>query len=62
MARCLITGHKGYIGSKLYNELIKQGHDVLGIDSKDGHDINTLQGLVEDNEGGFHPMWFTFKP
>lgn len=62
MARCLVTGHMGYIGSKLYNELKRQGHEVLGIDSKNGHDINSLQGLVEDSAGGFHPTWFTFKP
>ena len=62
MAKCLVTGHKGYIGSKLYKKLLAEGHEVLGIDSKDGNDINTLQGLIEDTEGGFHPLWYTFKP
>ena len=62
MSRCLVTGHKGYIGSKLFNKLQKDGHDVLGIDSIDGNDINSLQGLVEDDAGGFHPLWFNFKP
>jgi len=37
--KILVTGHKGYIGSKLYNKLIEQGHDVLGIDLKDGDNI-----------------------
>ncbi len=32
MARCLVTGHKGYIGSKLFNKLKELGHDVRGID------------------------------
>ena len=32
MARCLVTGHKGYIGSKLYAKLQELGHDVYGID------------------------------
>jgi nucleoside-diphosphate-sugar epimerase len=32
MARCFVTGHKGYIGSRLYKELVAQGHDVRGID------------------------------
>ena len=32
MARCLVTGHKGYIGSKLYAKLQDLGHEVYGID------------------------------
>tara|TARA_R100001015_G_C4634246_1_gene200414 strand:- start:705 stop:1562 length:858 start_codon:yes stop_codon:yes gene_type:complete len=32
MARCLVTGHKGYIGSKLFNKLKELGHQVCGID------------------------------
>ena len=35
----LITGHKGYIGGRLYEELTNKGHDVCGIDLKDGDDI-----------------------
>ena len=35
MSRCLVTGHKGYIGSQIYEELKKQGHEVLGIDLKE---------------------------
>ena len=62
MSRCLVTGHKGYIGSKLFVRLLKDGHEVIGIDQKDGNDINSLQGLVEDREGGFHPLWYNFKP
>jgi nucleoside-diphosphate-sugar epimerase len=62
MARCLVTGHKGYIGSRLFTKLKDLGHEVLGIDSKDGKDINSLQGLVEDNSGQFHPLWANFKP
>ena len=34
MARCLVTGHKGYIGSHLYRELENQGHEVMGVDIK----------------------------
>ena len=37
--KVLVTGHKGYIGSHLYSELIRLGHDVHGIDLKDGLDI-----------------------
>ena len=34
MARCLVTGHEGYIGSKLYQALLDDGHEVIGIDLK----------------------------
>jgi len=61
MARCLVTGYKGYIGSKLYKELINQGHEVIGIDLQDGHDINKYlhHGL---NKNSFHPAYYNFKP
>ena len=39
MKKILVTGHKGYIGSHLYSDLIRLGHDVRGIDLKDGKDI-----------------------
>ena len=37
--KVLVTGHKGYIGNHLYKKLIKLGHEVRGIDLKDGEDI-----------------------
>ena len=62
MAKCLVTGHKGYIGSRLKKQLESQGHEVMGIDfaenSKD--DINIK--LAEDADGKFHPHYFNFKP
>ena len=39
MSKCLVTGHKGYIGSHLYEQLMGLCHDVVGIDLKDGEDI-----------------------
>jgi len=60
MSRCLVTGHKGYIGSEVYEQLKQAGHDVLGIDLVDGHDI--LECLKPDSDGKFHPHWFNFKP
>lgn len=60
MTRCLVTGHKGYIGSKLFKKLKEQGHEVLGIDLQDGKDI--LEVLKEDTDGKFHPHYFNFKP
>jgi UDP-glucose 4-epimerase len=35
----LVTGHKGYIGSRLYKSLVDMGYAVTGVDLKDGHDI-----------------------
>jgi UDP-glucose 4-epimerase len=35
----LVTGYRGYIGSRLYQELKKLGHDVYGLDLKEGEDI-----------------------
>jgi len=37
--RILLTGHKGFIGSALLTRLHKQGHNVIGIDIKDGYDL-----------------------
>ena len=39
MAKCLVTGHKGYIGSHLFSKLRSLGHDAYGIDLKDGEDV-----------------------
>ncbi|MFM1840067.1 MAG: hypothetical protein RIR47_116 [Bacteroidota bacterium] len=36
----LITGHKGYIGSKLYSKLLSLNYNLIGIDLKDGEDIS----------------------
>ncbi len=36
----LLTGHKGFIGSKLFQELQNSGHDAVGVDLKDGLDIS----------------------
>ena len=35
----LVTGHRGYIGSRLYNKLQEQGYEVIGVDLKEGTDI-----------------------
>ena len=42
MAKCLVTGHCGYIGSKLYKKLNDLGHEVIGIDLKEGNDLLKL--------------------
>jgi UDP-glucose 4-epimerase len=60
MARCLITGHKGYIGSEVYETLKNMGHEVMGIDLKEANDI--LQELKPDDDGKFHSHWYDFRP
>ena len=37
--KILVTGHRGYIGSHLYEKLLSMGHDVVGVDLKDGNDV-----------------------
>jgi len=37
--KILVTGHRGYIGSHLFSKLQHLGHNVQGIDLKDGEDI-----------------------
>ena len=62
MARCLVTGHEGYIGSKLFRELKNLGHEVVGIDlaSPVPHDI--CRFLEEAGDGTFHPYYQDFQP
>lgn len=45
--KILVTGYKGFIGSKIYEQLVKLGHEVKGIDLKDGEDA--LYCLPKDN-------------
>ena len=47
MARCLVTGHMGYIGSHVYDSLINLGHEVKGIDLKENQ--NTLPTKQEES-------------
>ena len=62
MSRCLVTGHCGYIGSKLFKQLKSLGHEVQGIDQKAmiGRDIKKT--LREDNDGLFHRHFLDFQP
>ena len=62
MARCLVTGHRGYIGTALYKKLQELGHEVQGIDLFDGHDILNDFKEYSDNSGRFHPHYYDFKP
>ncbi len=62
MSRCLVTGHKGYIGSKVFKKLQELGHEVIGIDLKEKISKDILDYLKEDSDGQFHPYYSSFKP
>ena len=54
--RCLVTGHKGYIGSHLFARLRDLGHDVRGMDIKnEEEDILCDLDLYEE----FAPEYIT---
>jgi len=60
MAKVLVTGHKGYIGSHLFKKLKTLGHDVIGIDLLEGKNI--LDYLKETKDGHFDDFYYNFKP
>ena len=62
MARCLITGHKGYIGSRLYKKLLDLGHEVEGVDLDGDVSRDVCTTLREDADGNFHPHFVKFEP
>lgn len=62
MARCLVTGHAGYIGTHLYRKLQDLGHDVLGIDLKAKPSYDILTVLKQDLDGGFWKPYLDFSP
>jgi len=48
--KVLVTGHKGYIGQKVYDKCLKLGFDTLGIDLKEGKDILHINSMKEFSE------------
>lgn len=62
MSRCLVTGHKGYIGSKLLTKLEELGHEVMGIDLNEDIPHDIIKDLREGTDGKFHPHYFNFQP
>jgi len=64
MAKCLVTGHRGFIGTKLYSRLKELGHEVLGLDSTPDKDGNSEEILTCLNEANLteDSKWVKFKP
>ena len=54
--RCLVTGHKGYIGAHLLKKLRSLGHQVVGVDFANDPQQNLLYCL-ENN-----PHYISFRP
>ena len=44
----LVTGHRGYIGGNLFKKLQESGHNVRGIDLKEGKDI--IDGITFEDD------------
>lgn len=58
MARCLITGHKGYIGSRLHQKLQELDHEVMGVDLisiKNRGDVRSEKFLRNSKWQAFRP-------
>lgn len=62
MSKCLVTGHKGYIGSKMFKKLKDLGHEVMGIDLLEDIPRDILKDLREDSNGNFNSECFAFQP
>jgi UDP-glucose 4-epimerase len=59
--KILITGHKGYIGNKLFLRLEELGHEVIGLDIKESSG-DVIKILAEGTDGRFHPRYSNFQP
>ena len=54
IVKILVTGHRGYIGSRLFDRLIGEGHAVTGIDLKEGNDVLHCLPAKENFDCVFH--------
>ena len=53
MTKCLVTGHMGYIGSHVFAKLEALGHEVKGIDLKEGRNI--MEAIWQEDYQDFKP-------
>ncbi len=49
--RVLLTGNRGVVGAYVERHLLQHGHDVVGYDIADGHDVLDARGLLAAAEG-----------
>jgi len=60
--KCLVTGHKGYIGTKLFAALKNLGHETMGIDISDDHDIINVMADDHGPHGRLRKQLEEFQP
>jgi UDP-glucose 4-epimerase len=60
--RCLVTGHRGYIGTKLSAALENLGHEIMGIDRSDDHDIISVLAEAPSPDGRLRKQLEEFQP
>ena len=60
--KCLVTGHKGYIGSRLFERLQELGHEVMGIDLQEDFPKDIRDFFNEDFGSKVYPAYWNFKP
>ena len=52
MARYLLTGVAGFIGSQVAVRLLREGHDVVGVDNlNDAYDVRLKEWRLKNLEG-----------
>ncbi len=51
--KCLVTGCAGFIGSNLVDRLLKDGHDVIGIDNFSTGQLNFIKEAKKNNHFEF---------
>tara|TARA_R100000808_G_C2154909_1_gene166405 strand:+ start:7290 stop:8144 length:855 start_codon:yes stop_codon:yes gene_type:complete len=59
MARCLVTGHKGYIGSRIVKKLQAENHETIGIDLVCTKYMGDIRSDAFLNASA---VWAKFKP
>lgn len=48
----VVTGYRGFIGTKLADKLLRLGHEVAGLDKKEGHSTAILKNAFAPINGG----------